>query len=137
MRLPISGLVCFLGILGILNLGASPSAHAGAPPEADPAPEAETENSATLDASISTDGQADADVGAESNTDTKAQRRRTWDARKNEPWIRRWRPESRLAEIGVYGGVFLINQLMDEVGFADGGREVQMKKRRAADPQPS
>jgi anti-sigma regulatory factor (Ser/Thr protein kinase) len=28
-------------------------------------------------------------------------------------------------------GVFLINQLMDEVGFTDGGREVQMKKRRA------
>jgi anti-sigma regulatory factor (Ser/Thr protein kinase) len=27
-------------------------------------------------------------------------------------------------------GVYLINQLMDEVGFADGGREVQMKKRR-------
>lgn len=27
-------------------------------------------------------------------------------------------------------GVFLINQLMDEVGFADGGRVVQMKKRR-------
>jgi anti-sigma regulatory factor (Ser/Thr protein kinase) len=27
-------------------------------------------------------------------------------------------------------GVFLINQLMDEVGFSDGGREVQMKKRR-------
>lgn len=29
-------------------------------------------------------------------------------------------------------GVFLINQLMDEVAFADGGREVQMKKRRDA-----
>jgi len=28
-------------------------------------------------------------------------------------------------------GVFLINQLMDEVGFSDGGRELQMKKRRA------
>jgi anti-sigma regulatory factor (Ser/Thr protein kinase) len=28
-------------------------------------------------------------------------------------------------------GVFLINSLMDEVGFGDGGREVQMKKRRA------
>lgn len=28
-------------------------------------------------------------------------------------------------------GVFLINQLMDQVGFADGGREVQMKKRRS------
>ena len=28
-------------------------------------------------------------------------------------------------------GVFLINQLMDEVGFGDGGREVQMKKRRS------
>jgi anti-sigma regulatory factor (Ser/Thr protein kinase) len=27
-------------------------------------------------------------------------------------------------------GVFLINQLMDEVGFGDGGREVQMRKRR-------
>lgn len=29
-------------------------------------------------------------------------------------------------------GVFLINQLMDEVTFADSGREVQMKKRRDA-----
>lgn len=29
-------------------------------------------------------------------------------------------------------GVFLINQLMDEVDFADGGREVQMKKRRGS-----
>lgn len=28
-------------------------------------------------------------------------------------------------------GVFLINQLMDEVGFEEGGRVVQMKKRRA------
>jgi anti-sigma regulatory factor (Ser/Thr protein kinase) len=27
-------------------------------------------------------------------------------------------------------GVYLINQLMDEVSFADGGREVQMRKRR-------
>jgi anti-sigma regulatory factor (Ser/Thr protein kinase) len=27
-------------------------------------------------------------------------------------------------------GIFLINGLMDEVGFADGGREVQMRKRR-------
>ncbi len=27
-------------------------------------------------------------------------------------------------------GVFLINQLMDDVAFADGGREVQMRKRR-------
>jgi anti-sigma regulatory factor (Ser/Thr protein kinase) len=29
-------------------------------------------------------------------------------------------------------GVFLINRLMDEVAFVDGGREVQMRKRRAA-----
>lgn len=29
-------------------------------------------------------------------------------------------------------GVFLINELMDEVAFADGGREVQMRKRRLA-----
>jgi anti-sigma regulatory factor (Ser/Thr protein kinase) len=28
-------------------------------------------------------------------------------------------------------GIFLINQLMDEVGFSDGGRELQMRKRRA------
>jgi anti-sigma regulatory factor (Ser/Thr protein kinase) len=27
-------------------------------------------------------------------------------------------------------GIFLINQLMDEVGFSDGGRELQMRKRR-------
>ena len=31
-------------------------------------------------------------------------------------------------------GVFLINQLMDEVAFADGGREVQMRKRRDNKP---
>jgi anti-sigma regulatory factor (Ser/Thr protein kinase) len=31
-------------------------------------------------------------------------------------------------------GVFLINQLMDEVAFADGGREVQMRKRREVKP---
>jgi anti-sigma regulatory factor (Ser/Thr protein kinase) len=29
-------------------------------------------------------------------------------------------------------GIFLINQLMDEVAFSDGGREVQMRKRNAA-----
>ncbi|MGH9387503.1 MAG: ATP-binding protein [Vicinamibacterales bacterium] len=33
-------------------------------------------------------------------------------------------------------GVFLINQLMDEVAFADGGREVLMRKRRAARVEP-
>ena len=31
-------------------------------------------------------------------------------------------------------GVFLINELMDEVAFADGGREVQMRKRATPDP---
>ena len=31
-------------------------------------------------------------------------------------------------------GVFLINQLMDEVAFADGGREVKMRKRRVPKP---
>jgi serine/threonine-protein kinase RsbW len=30
-------------------------------------------------------------------------------------------------------GVFLINRLMDDVSFADGGREVQMRKRRSTD----
>lgn len=33
-------------------------------------------------------------------------------------------------------GVFLINQLMDEVDFADGGREVHMRKRRAPEAAP-
>jgi len=28
-------------------------------------------------------------------------------------------------------GIFLINGLMDEVQFADGGRELQMKKKKA------
>jgi anti-sigma regulatory factor (Ser/Thr protein kinase) len=32
-------------------------------------------------------------------------------------------------------GVFLINQLMDEVAFADGGREVQMRKKRTFRPE--
>jgi serine/threonine-protein kinase RsbW len=29
-------------------------------------------------------------------------------------------------------GIFLINGLMDQVGFADGGREVQMRKQRSS-----
>jgi anti-sigma regulatory factor (Ser/Thr protein kinase) len=33
-------------------------------------------------------------------------------------------------------GIFLINQLMDEVAYKDGGREVQMRKRRDAAPPP-
>jgi len=37
-------------------------------------------------------------------------------------------PENVLKPSGR--GVFLINQLMDEVSFADGGREVRMRKRR-------
>jgi anti-sigma regulatory factor (Ser/Thr protein kinase) len=37
-------------------------------------------------------------------------------------------PENVLKSSGR--GIFLINELMDEVAFADGGREVQMRKRR-------
>jgi anti-sigma regulatory factor (Ser/Thr protein kinase) len=33
-------------------------------------------------------------------------------------------------------GIFLINQLMDEVRFADGGREVHMRKRHRATESP-
>ena len=33
-------------------------------------------------------------------------------------------------------GVFLINQLMDQVAFADGGREVHMRKKRDKVPAP-
>ena len=36
-------------------------------------------------------------------------------------------------------GIFLINGLMDEVGFRDGGRELEMRKRRdkgTAAPEP-
>jgi serine/threonine-protein kinase RsbW len=38
-------------------------------------------------------------------------------------------PENVLKSSGR--GIFLINQLMDEVDFRDGGREVQMRKRRS------
>jgi anti-sigma regulatory factor (Ser/Thr protein kinase) len=34
-------------------------------------------------------------------------------------------------------GIFLINELMDEVAFADGGREVSMRKRPASGDEPS
>ena len=35
-------------------------------------------------------------------------------------------------------GIFLINQLMDEVGFSDGGREIRMRKGRSAfDQRPN
>ncbi len=38
-------------------------------------------------------------------------------------------PENMLKPRGR--GIFLINGLMDDVQFADGGRELQMKKRRS------
>ena len=41
-------------------------------------------------------------------------------------------PENMLKSSGR--GIFLIDQLMDEVAFADGGREVQMRKRRETAP---
>ena len=34
-------------------------------------------------------------------------------------------------------GIFLINELMDHVQFADGGREVQMRKKKAPDLTPA
>jgi serine/threonine-protein kinase RsbW len=34
-------------------------------------------------------------------------------------------------------GIFLIRELMDEVQFADGGREVQMRKRKSSDLTPA
>src|SRR5687767_5168580 len=34
-------------------------------------------------------------------------------------------------------GIFLINELMDHVQFADGGREVQMRKRKRSDLTPA
>ena len=34
-------------------------------------------------------------------------------------------------------GIFLINELMDQVQFADGGREVRMRKKKAPDLTPA
>jgi anti-sigma regulatory factor (Ser/Thr protein kinase) len=42
------------------------------------------------------------------------------------------RPENMLKPSGR--GVYLINELMDEVAYADGGRELQMRKRREVVP---
>lgn len=94
MRLRITGLVCVLG------LTASPLAHAGPPRDGDPGAEAGGE----LSFGASTDS------GVESSTSTNAQSRRTWDTREDQPWIRRWRPEAHMIELGIYGGVFLLNR---------------------------
>lgn len=44
-------------------------------------------------------------------------------------------PENMLKPGGR--GVFLINHLMDSVSFRDGGREIEMRKRRPADARDS
>jgi len=92
MRLRIPGLVCALGFL------TSPVALAGSPPEGD----SEVGAEATLELSSET--------GAETTTETNAQRGRKWDPRTEQPWIRRWRPEAMMVEVGIYGGVFLLNR---------------------------
>lgn len=99
MRRQIPGLACFFALATAPAL-----AHASAPPDGDA--EVGGESEVTLEASLASDGEAT----AESFTTTKAQGGRTWDSRKDEPWIRRWRPESRLVEVGLYGGVFLLNR---------------------------
>lgn len=43
-------------------------------------------------------------------------------------------PENRLNSNGR--GIFLMRGLMDQVQFADGGREVRMRKRKGLDPGP-
>lgn len=100
MRLRISGLVCALG------LTASSSAFAGAPPNTDPNADPNAGDEVGAEATLA----ASTETGAETTTDTNAQRRRTWDSRSDQPWIRRWRPEGRTVEVGVYGGVFLLNR---------------------------
>jgi serine/threonine-protein kinase RsbW len=42
-------------------------------------------------------------------------------------------PENILKSSGR--GIFLINELMDEVAFADGGRELQMRRKKERDAQ--
>lgn len=108
MRLRIPGLVCALG------LTASPVVHAKKLPKGDAEAEANLELSAgasdaNAEAEADTAAGANIDAGAGASTETDAQPRK-WNPRSDEPWIRRWRPEARLAEVGVYGGVFLLNR---------------------------
>ncbi len=109
MRLQIPCLVCALGLV------TASAVHANEPPNADPNADAGADASLELSAGSSNEGlsgsaTADGEAGAESSTGADAQRERKWNSRADEPWIRRWRPESRLVELGIYGGVFLLNR---------------------------
>jgi OmpA-OmpF porin, OOP family len=107
MRLQLPSLVCALGL-------AAPSlAHASAPPE--PA-EASSQGAASLSLSSSgdLDGQADADGSATTAADDQGAsepepRVSKWNPRKDQKWIKRWAPEPHMVELGIYGGLFVLN----------------------------
>ena len=83
----------------VLALVTAPSlAYAGGPIEG------ETGSGVTVSASASTQGGATAS-GA-SQGERQAQADKEFQKRKDQAWIRRWAPEKRVAELGVYGGVF-------------------------------
>ncbi|MFO7565166.1 MAG: OmpA family protein [Enhygromyxa sp.] len=63
-----------------------------------------------MEAASDTGPEAGVEASAESTTESNAQAGRQWDPRENEPWIRRWRPETGMVEVGVYGGLFLLNR---------------------------
>lgn len=95
MRLRIPGLICALG-LTVPTL-----ARAEEPQPSDPGPKA-ANGEATVDASI--------DTGVQPSTETNEQLSpRRWNRREDQRWIRRWRPEARMVELGAYGGVLLLN----------------------------
>jgi len=93
MRRRIPSLLCALGLLAPFL------AHAGEPASDEPdGPEARAE----VDLQLGTDTRAD--------TEAQAKGASRWDPREDQKWIRRWRPEPRMVELGVYGGVFLLNR---------------------------
>jgi OOP family OmpA-OmpF porin len=126
MRRKIPGLVCALGLV------APALAHAWAPPNDDsPASGGEAEAEAEAEgggessgamslsggaslgggaeADTAADTEADASAAGEAETETDAQPRK-WNPRKHQPWIKRWAPEPHMVELGIYGGLFLLNR---------------------------
>src|SRR5690606_22255399 len=91
MRLKISGLVCAVG----LTMPTPASAQGPA--------EGESEASGAIN--LSTDAGAEGDVESETSVQP-----RKWNPRKDQPWIRRWAPEPHMIELGLYGGLFKLNE---------------------------
>ncbi|WP_181197814.1 OmpA family protein [Enhygromyxa salina] len=93
----------------------------GPPDDGDSGAEPEASGDAGVSGGVSLGGESDAEADASGAATSptndqddpakveQVEQVEKWNPRSDRPWIKRWAPEPHMLELGVYGGVFLLN----------------------------